>query len=155
MSQAVAQRILREGDFRALRKHWSDVFPHLPGPTSDSDAEIVLHHARTQANAIPFKLRAYSHRWLSERELPSGLPDELKPRAERIYPTVAEAVMISVGAKSELMKPAVPIVRGAMEDAVNQALADGKMGDPVFVRARIQEARQQTIRELFGSLMKG
>ena len=105
----------------------------------------MLHHARTQAASMPLNLRAYSHRWLLDHGYPSGLPDELKPRAERIYPRVASAVGISVNVRSAFMKPVAEALRGAMSDAVMDAYADGKT-DPAFVSARMREAREKIMR---------
>jgi hypothetical protein len=144
-----ALRILMEADFRALRRHWADLFPHAAehGPKSDKDAEFSLHYARTITKNVPLGMRQYSHRFLEERGLPSGLPDELKPTAERIEPRVVAAVGITVGTK-----PYSPLIRRSMENAVLEAEADGRLEDDEFVRGRIQEARSKTIKELFGSV---
>jgi len=144
-------QVLRDGDHRRLRKGWSELFPHLPGPQSDEDAEIVLHHARTQNPRIEFKLRAWSHRWLAERDIPSGLPDELKPKAERLYPVVVSAVFVSANSNSPALRPVAKMVQDAMSDAVLEAEADGKLLDTPFVRTRIQEARAKTFKQLLGT----
>jgi hypothetical protein len=78
-------RCLRDGDVTAIRRLYREIAPHLPQPSSDVEAWASLHHARTQVEALPLKLRAYSHRWLLDQGLPSGLPDALKPLAERMY----------------------------------------------------------------------
>lgn len=148
-AQSVARRILEEGDHKAFRRHWPDLFPHLAdkAPKSDADAEFSLHYARTITAGLKLDLRAWSHRWLCERNYPSGLPDDLKPSAERLYPRVAAAVGITVGDK-----PYSPLIRQAMENAVLEAEADGRLEDSDFVRGRIQAERRRTIRELFGSI---
>jgi hypothetical protein len=138
------------GDVRLLRRMWSSWFPHLPQVKNAHEAEIVMHHARTQAESIPLKHRAYSHRWLLERELPSGLPDQLRPSAERMYPVAAKAVGISVNMRSPYMAPAVVEVRGSMEHAVLEAEADGLLGDTTHVSRRMTEAKNRTMRALFG-----
>jgi hypothetical protein len=107
----------------------------------------AIHMARTQTEAVRFKLRAYSHAWLMERGYPSLLPDELRPRAQRIYPVVASGVGIAVRSKYEEVKVAV---EGAMRDAVLEAEAEGRLIDAPFVRARMSEARRVAIRKLFG-----
>lgn len=145
------RRAIEDGDFKALRILHETALPHLPGPKSDAEAEASLHMARTQASWLELKRRAYSHRWLTERNLPSMLPDELKPKAERLYPKVVSAVGISVNVKGDWLQPAVPIVRGAMEAAVLEAEADGKLLDSAFVTARMKEAREKAWRELFGA----
>lgn len=143
---------LERGDFRHLRRIASVAMPHLPQPKTDAEAEIVMHHARTQAGNVTLRSRAWSHRWLTERNLPSGLPDELRPRAERMYPVVAEGVVIAAGAMSEAMRPAGKIIQGAMSDAVAEAYADRRT-EPSFVRSRILAARDRAKRHLFGALI--
>lgn len=130
---------------------WSQLAPHLPQPKTDDEAEAIMHLARTETWSIPLRPRAYSHRWLLERGLPSRLPDRLKPRAERLYPQVVEGVGISLNTNKEWLKPAIPIIRGAMEDAVSEAYADGRT-NPDFVRTRMQEARSKATLQLFGRI---
>lgn len=142
-------RCLVTCDVVGIRRLWKHVAPHLPQPGSDRDALVAIHHARTQAKSISLRLRAYSHRWLLDNGYPSGLPDELKPRAERMYPKVVEGVGIAVKAGSALMQPIAPIIRGAMEDVVREAYADGKT-DPVFVKGRMLEARKVALKKLMG-----
>ena len=149
MSAAAFRALLEAGDVGALRTAWGRVAAHLPQPETQEQAEVVMHHARTSSESISFKARAYSHRWLTERALPSGLPDELRRPAERLYPKIAEAVGISVGVSNPLFKPAAQEVQKAMSDAVEDAYAEGRK-DPVFVQARMQEAREKTWRSLFG-----
>lgn len=150
MSAGAFRQLLEEGDFKALRSAWMQVAPHLPQPSSDEQAEIVMHMARTSSAAVQFDKRAYSHRWLTERLLPSQLPDELKSKAERLYPVIAEGVAIMVGTDKEWLKPALVEVRGAMEDAVSHCYADGQT-DPEFVKSRMFEARDKTLKQLFGA----
>jgi hypothetical protein len=151
VSQAACDQVLRDGDHWRLLKGWPELFPHLPGPKNDDEAEIVLHHARTQNPRIDFKLRAWSHRWLVDHSLPSGLPDELKPKAERLYPVVVSAVFVSANSNSPALKPVAKLVQDAMSEAVLEADADGKLLDTPFVRARIQDARAKTLKQLLGS----
>jgi hypothetical protein len=147
-AQSVALRILTEGDHKAFRRHWGDLFPHLAAaaPKNDAEAEVSMHYARTISENVGVGLRQYSHRWLTEQNYPSGLPDELRPSAEQVCPRVAAAVGLTVGTK-----PYSPLIREAMEHAVLDAEADGRLNDDAFVRSRIQEARTKSIRQLFGS----
>lgn len=108
-----------------------------------------MHRARTETESISIAKRAYSHRWLEERGLPSGLPDHLKPSVDRLYPRVVEGVGISVNFKSSFMAPAASEVRQAMSDAVEDAYADNRK-EPVFVKARMAEAKAKTLKQLFG-----
>jgi hypothetical protein len=140
-------RCLRDGDVTAIRRLYREIAPHLPQPSSDVEAWASLHHARTQVEALPLKLRAYSHRWLLDQGLPSGLPDALKPLAERMYPRIVTGVGISVNSTSAVGRLAVPIIQRAMQDAVLEAYAEGKT-TPRFVRARMNEARQKALRSI-------
>jgi hypothetical protein len=149
MSAAAFRALLEAGDVKALRKAWAQVAPHLPQVTSDEQAEIVMHMTRTSSTSVRFRFRAYSHRWLSDRDLPSQLPDELKPKAERRYPKVVEGVGISLNTKSELLKPVIGIVRGEMEKAVEEAYADNRT-EPEFVTQRMGEARRRAYKSLLG-----
>ena len=149
MSASAFRALLEAGDVDGLRAAWCKVAPHLPQPETRRHAEIVMHLTRTGTD-MPFKLRAYSHAWLTERALPSHLPDELKPRAERLYPRVVSAVGISVNTKNEFLKPVVNEVCQAMEYAVLEAEGDGKLEDSAHVRLRMSEARERTYRALVG-----
>jgi hypothetical protein len=143
--------MLESGRVEVLRSLWSHVFPGLPQPESREQAEIVMHRARTEAESVSLKARAYSHAWLCERGLPSGLPDDLKPKAERIYPVVVSAVGVSINARSPLLQPAAKMVERVVCDAVEDLYADGRT-DPTFVRSRILEVKDREFRALFGRL---
>lgn len=152
MDPATAFRAaLETGDIAALRGLWSAVAPHLPQPANDGEAEIAMHVARTQAESVSIRKRAYSHRWLEERSLPSSLPDHLKPQVDRLYPKVVGAVGISVNFRSEFMKPAKALVERAMGDAVEDAFAEGRT-DLVFVSAQMARAKAREMKALFGGI---
>lgn len=146
------RRCLEDLDVAGVRKLWAHISPNLPAPKSDAEALTTLHMARTAAESMPLKLRAYSHRWLLDRGLPSQLPDPLKPKAERLYPRVIEAVGISVNFSSPLLKPAEALIRTSMEDAVNDVFADDPHPDPALVSARMAEARERETKALFGRM---
>lgn len=135
-------------DVAQMRRLDQHLVPHLTELTDD-EVLITIHLARTSTERIPFKLRAWSHRWLLDNGLPSKLPDHLKPKAERLYPRIVDGVGIAVKASSELFKPVVGIVRDAMSDAVLECYADNRK-EPTFVKARMFEARAKTIRKLLG-----
>lgn len=141
--------ILETLDVAEARRVWAVVAPGAVQPDSDADMLVTLHLARTQAEAVPEGLRLYSHAWLLERGLPSQLPDALRPKAERLYPRIAEAVGISVNYSAPALRPAAEIIEAAMSDAVSEAFADGRR-DPAFVTARMAEARATASRQLFG-----
>jgi hypothetical protein len=88
VSSAAMRSILKDLDVHAAKRAW--------GEPDDAKTLVMLHMARTAAKSIPMGLRAYSHRWLVDHGLPSQLPDELKPKAERMYPQVVSAVGIAV-----------------------------------------------------------
>lgn len=149
MHSAEMRRCLVECDVAGVRKLWAEAAPRLHQPSTDHEVLATLHHARTQVSDIPLKLRAYSHRWLTDHGYPSGLPDELRPKAERIYPMIVEAVGIAVRGKSDASRPIAKLIEQAMSDAVAEAYADGRT-DVAFVKARMAEARARTIDKLFG-----
>jgi hypothetical protein len=147
--EAQFRAALREGDFHLLRVLHSAAFPHLPAPESDDAAEVSLHMARTQSDWLADRARCYSHAWLAERGLPSQLPDELKPKADRLYPRIVEAVFVSANTNSALLKPVAMQVQRSMCDAVEDCFANGDR-DPALVRTRMAEARARTFRALIG-----
>lgn len=144
------RRCLEELDVPAARSLWRQMAPHLPQPKDDAEALVCLHRARTEARSMPLRLRAYSHRWLTDAGWPSGLPDALRPRAERMYPKVASAVGIAVKMRDPAFAAAAAEIRGAMEYVVLEADADGRLEDARFVRGRMQEARIKARKQLFG-----
>lgn len=141
-------------DVSLIRKLWRHVRPDLPQPKTDEAALVALHHARTQASSINFKMRAYSHAWLVERSFPSGLPDRLRPSAERMYPRIVRAVGIASSVRSPLLKPISNEIRSAMEQSVLESFADGKGDDDAFVKRRMMEARDATITSFVGARRK-
>jgi predicted metal-dependent phosphoesterase TrpH len=140
---------MRRCDIEGIRRLWATVARHLPQPASDAEALVMLHRARTETRSIAFRLRAYSHRWLTERGLPSALPDELRPRAERMFPVIVDAVGVAVKSRSGEFKPVAEAVQRAMSDTVAEMYADG-VKDPVLVKARMMEARSKTLDKLLG-----
>jgi hypothetical protein len=139
MSLSEAMReCLETADVHNARELWAKAAPHLPQPKDDEDALKTIHYARTVSGAIRDSLRCYSHLWLEEQGLPSGLPDRLRPNVDRLYPrNPAEA-----GGGVEIRK--------AMEYAVLEAEADGRLTDSPFVKLRVEEARAKERRKLFG-----
>lgn len=142
------RQCLEEMDVAGIRELWRQRAPHLHQPASDHEAEATLHRARTECWVLSLKQRAYSHRWLEDRGYPSGLPDDLKPKAERIYPRVVEGVGISVHIGSHVLRPAIPIIRGAMEEVVEDEYAGKVQVDRL--KGRMREAREKAVRKLFG-----
>lgn len=145
------RRYLEQADVTGVRRVWDRVFPHIPQPVPDGHVLMVIHHARTQAQSISLRQRAWSHRWLLDHDYPSGLPDELKPKAERMYPRIVEAVGVAVNTTEEWLRPAALGIQAAMSDAVLECYADKKT-DPVFVKARMMEARERQ-RKYFAELL--
>jgi hypothetical protein len=140
-------RALEDLDVKTVRALWASVAPDLPQPETDEDALRSIHAARTAAASVEFKRRAYSHAWLLDHGLPSLLPDELKPKAERIFPVTVGAVGISVRASSPARAALGLVIRGAMENAVLDCFANGDR-DPDLVKSRMLEARDEVDRKL-------
>lgn len=141
--------LLEAGDVDACRAHWAKHAPHLPQSENREQAEIVMHSARTMTQGLTLRARAYSHRWLCERGLPSSLPDDLKPKAERIYPRVVEGVLISVLNGAGPMHAAKELVEADIAEVVADAYARGKT-DPAYISGLMADAKERSIRSLFG-----
>ncbi len=130
-------------DVAAVRKIWAAVSPGQHQPKDNNEALILLHYARTQTQSVPGNMRTYSHRWLVERGLPSGLPDEMKPNSDRAE--IVEAVGVSVKSLSVAGAQLAMAIERAMSDAVAEAYADGNRNTE-FVKARMNEARERVMR---------
>ena len=142
---------LSECNVKLVRKLWNHLAPHMPQPKSDAEALATIHMARTECAALPLSQRQWSHRWLAERNLPSLLPDHMRPSAEQIVPKVVRAVGNSVNFKSALLKP----VEAPVREAINYAILDIHADDPdftddVLVRRRMKEAKADTLKRLLG-----
>ena len=150
MGAASFRQLLEAGDVKRLRAAWHQVASGMPQPENDEQAEIVMHMTRTKSETVTLRARAYSHRWLTERMLPSSLPDDLKAPAERLFPRVVEAVGVSVNFGSPYLAPAAAEVRGAIEASIEDCYANGDTA-VVVVKAQMGAARDRTLRALFGS----
>lgn len=139
------RQALIDCDVSLARSIWKTAFPSMPQPESDADVLVAIHMARTKAHSLPLKYRAYSHAWLKERGLPSCLPDYLKPKAERIYPRVVDAVGVAVSAPP-CRKPLAKELERRLSDTVFEAYADG-IRHPVQVKKRILAARDRFYRD--------
>ena len=137
---AELRRCLLACDVEGVRRLWQHAMPHLPQPESDAAALISIHYARTQMASLPLKPRAYSHRWLIDNGFPSGLPDDLKPKAERIYPRIVDGVGIAFLARNPAMVPVSTAIRDKTAEAVLDCYANGDR-DPIIVKPRMLETR--------------
>ena len=142
MQSDAFRQCLDELDIVRARRAWAAEFPAYPPFGSDAEVLSVMHFARTKADSIMPRKRVDSHRWLSERGLPSGLPDYLKPSAERLYPVHVGCVGIATKTRS----PLAAEIRGAMEYAVQETYADGHAEQPEIVRGRMMEMRERVLR---------
>lgn len=136
------RQALEELDVALARKIWAHVMPHMPQPASDDETIVCMHIARTAMQSIRFRSRAYSHAWLVERALPSQLPDQLRPLAERMYPQPVAAVGIAVRYRT----PISLAIRGAMEGAV----LDAGVKDSSLTKRAILSARAKARKQLLG-----
>lgn len=135
------RRCLDEMDVEGMRQLWRVVGND---PQSSEHTMIGMHYARTAAASIAFRKRAWSHAWLMERGLPSGLPDELKPRAERLYPQAVTAVGISVNSLSGANSQLAAAAQQAMSEAVAEMYEDG-ISDPVLIKPRMVAAYRKVV----------
>jgi hypothetical protein len=144
------RRCLDDCDVARLRGMWAKFAPAAPQPSSDKQVLAAIHYARTLGDEFSIRQRAYSHSWLLGEGLPSGLPDELRPRAERLCPVKKTSVGISVNLRSRILQPAKPLVVKAMSDAVMECYEDGKQDDAPLIRKRMFEAKDREMMRLFG-----
>lgn len=140
------RRILMDLDVPAMRRAHAELSPGQ-NPGTDLDVLAGMHGARTQLDNIPLRHRQYSHRWLTERNLPSQLPPPLWEK-DPFVPRVVEGVGIMVGAFSEELEPAALLVRREMENVVLDAYADSISPDPRALQRRMMEARKKELRGL-------
>jgi hypothetical protein len=81
--------------------------------------------------------------------MPSGLPDNLRPRAQRLYPRTVEGVGVSVNFQSQILRPAAKIIR----DDINAAILDEYAidGTPKVesVKKAMENARRKAMKRLF------
>lgn len=144
------RRCIIDIDIPAARKLWRHVAPHFPQPKTDHEALTTIHMARTQMDAMPMQMRAYSHRWLLDSGYPSQLPDELKPQAERMYPRIIEAVGLSINSSSPHLKPVADMVRIAMENTINDAYSNRVRPSLDQIKDMMAQARVKIIKKLLG-----
>lgn len=147
---AIMRQALMELDVDTIRKLWTQVAPHLPQPKGEFEALATMHYARTTMDILPNRARFYSHRWLLDHNQMSGLPDELKPSAERMFPVVTRSVGVSMNGKSDLTRPIIPIVRSAVEVAIMEVYADKKQDDIPLLKRHMNEAKRYAVRKLLG-----
>ena len=141
-------RCLVECDIAGARALWAHIAPHAPAPSSDEEALLALHYARTACKRLHIKARAYSHHWLTERGLPSGLPPELRSKAERYKPRIVDAYGIAVHSSFPEVKQ---IIQDAMCDAVRDCYASGHR-EPEIVVPIMMERRARARKKLYGML---
>jgi len=126
----VAQ-ILIDGDIAMFRKI-------SPEPMDMHSAEISMHIARTAAESVPENLRVYSHRWLTERDIPSLLPEHMLPLMERYHSVIVDAVGISINLRGR--DEEAKHVEQKLADKVAEMYADGDK-DPTRVKQVITDLR--------------
>jgi hypothetical protein len=152
MSGAFRQA-LEDGDAGRLAVLWRAAYPNLPQSKTDAETEMVLHRARSEAESVTLAKRLYSHAWLAERGLPSGLPEELRPPVERRESVIVPAVGIAVKARSPERVELARAVEAAMAAAAAECHAYGIIDRP-RVAARMWEARARTLRQ-YGERING
>lgn len=151
---AAVLRCLLNLDIEGMRKLHAYINPHLPAAGSDNDVLVSMHHARTQMEPVPLKLRAYSHRWLVDNGHPSGLPDHLKPKAEQICPRVVPATGFAMMFGSKILKPLIPLVETKVHEVILDAYGTDKVHkiDHDKLRKGMLETKDAEIHSLVGSI---
>jgi hypothetical protein len=134
-------RCIRDIDHELAMKLWKHARPAAAQPENELQAIIMLHYARTKISSMPEKLRLYSHCFLRDYNMPSALPDHLKPKAERMYPVGIRAVGTASGKFGGGKTAFNYAIEKVMSDAVLEVQADGHdLASPVM-KARILEKR--------------
>lgn len=142
-------RCLNDLDLVAARRLWAVHYPNDDAIRTDFEAAAVLHCARTLNSRVPERKRLYSHNWLLDHGLPSGLPEALKPRAERAEAQYIDSVIIGrVDDPDSFLAPIWRVVQARMERRCAELQADGLMKDPAKLRALLLEARDDEIKRL-------
>jgi len=134
---------IRDCNAELAMRLWKQERPHAPQPENLYQAKIMLHYCRTQMADMPRRLRFYSHCWLLDHAVPSALPDDLKPKAERMYPRKVNAVGIASGTGPGSKGAFNLAVQKVMSDAVLETYADGHENQPHIVKARMMEKRAE------------
>ena len=134
---------LRAGDVHRVRQLWAAVCPMMPQPKDLDEFKVIMHRARTEADSVPLHLRLYSHAWLEERAMASGLPDQLRP--DPIMPRIIAGVGVSVKSLSGRSSDRAMAIQAAMAMAAGEAMEDGDT-DPKIVSARMWAARERVLR---------
>lgn len=138
-------------DIDAIRRLWAHVAPHLPQPKGDYGVQVMIHSARTQCRSIAFRYRAYSHQWLLANGLPSPLPDQERPRAERRDFQFAVGVGIAIKATTPLGRAVKPAVVRACGARAAELVGNGVLDSTVLSR-EIQKTRARTLKALIGRI---
>lgn len=148
-AQSEFRQALRDRDVPLLMKASKVLFPKDQQPADETEATAQMHIARTMQGWMTVEERAYSHFWLKDRGFPSMLPNELLPWAERFEPAIRSGVGIACGTGKEWLKPALPLIQGAMAKTVidRQELIET---DPDLLRDKIKFAHNDEFRRLFG-----
>lgn len=141
--QSEMYRCLRDLDVGAAMRLWKHIGPNMPQPENEYQAYIMIHYARTHMRKMPNHYRFYSHCWLRDEGLPSALPDNMKPKAERLYPVGVRAVGVASTKIGGEKTPFNDAIQKVMVDAVLETYADGHQDQPHIVRARILEKRAE------------
>lgn len=138
------RRCLEALDIEGIKKLWAHLAPHMVTGSTDHDILMSLHMARTQAKSIALKLRAYSHRWLLDNGYPSALPEDLKPKAEQMFPKIVTMTGISVNSKYQIVQDEIG---GAMHEVAGNCYADGNE-DQAYIKRHMLDARLRARKRL-------
>lgn len=150
-AQQQFRQALRDRDVPLLMLASKVLFPADQQPADEQEATAQMHVARTMQGWMTLEERAYSHFWLLDRGIPTMLPPALRPKAERYKPDIKASVGIAWGTGKEWLKPAGPLLIGAMISTVqeNQELIEG---DPELLRDKIIFAKNDEFKRLFGAV---
>lgn len=125
--QATFRHCLEQMDVGTAHKMWAELFPGYPQPKNYAETREMLHVARTQAESCKLVDRLYSHHWLTERDLPSKLPDKLRPWWDGTK--IVSAVGLVIHASNPRFEDRAVAIRKAMEKGIME-MYDAGITDP-------------------------
>lgn len=137
---------MSDGDADAVARIYDHAYPNMPKATQE-EAAVVMHTARTASESMPLAKRLYSHAWLTDRGFRSQLPEELRPRSERVESVIVPAVGVAVSsfAQSAYRKEEAKAIERVMARAAGDMVRDG-ITDRARIAPRMWEARELYLR---------
>lgn len=140
--QGALRECLARMDVGFAHKYWSEMFPGQKSPKNYAETRICLHIARTACESSRLSDRLWSHQWLTERQFPSKLPNELRPDFGGSVIVSAVGLVVDTNKSDRASQERVIAIRTAMENAINEMYSHG-IEDPVQVSKYMWECARK------------